>query len=168
MARKLLPNRISVRISPETVEAFYAKLREARALLPATPVVADSELNTWEKIGDTRRKEIPPTVAILKAHGSFLPPVLSMEEIEKDLALYDLLFDLTKALDTMAADLKRLQTIAGCEAVNIYRLAEEKAYADANLEIEDAIKAVNLIDKLPRSTDRKATKTTKTTPETGK
>ena len=167
MARKLLPNRVSIRVTPETVEALYTKLREFRALLPTTPVVMDAELATWEKMGDTRRKEIPPTVAILKEHGSFLPPVLNMEELEKDLALYDLIIEVTKTAQAMIDDLRRLQTIAGCEAVNVYRFAEEKAYSDAQFGVEDAIQAVNKIDKLPRSSDKKPSKMPKDIPKTG-
>ena len=167
MARKLLPNRVSVRVTAENMEAIFAKLRETRALLPPTPAVPDADLATWEKMGEGRRKEIPPTMAILKEYGSFLPPVLSMEELEKDLALYDLIAEVVKAAQVMIDDLRRLQTIAGCEAVNVYRFAEEKAYSDAQFGVDDAIQAVNLIDKLPRSSDKKPIKTPKDAPKQG-
>jgi hypothetical protein len=92
-----------------------------------------------------------------------------MSHVELDLTLYDQLGSLFPLIQrVLLDDLRRLQGIAGCEAINILRIAEDKAYADATLGIEDAVKARDIIEKTPRSTDKKAAKASKASADTPK
>ena len=166
MKRKLLPDRVSITLTLKDVQDFIEAIHLARTKLPPTPVVPDVEYERYEKMGEVKRKEATPTIAIFKEHGSYLPPTLSMEKVDKDLSVYDLVPLALEAVAKVTADLLRLQGLSGAEALNILRLAEDKTYAFTEADdVEDAIKARNEIDKLSRSSDKKPTKTTKITPD---
>ena len=153
---KLLKNRVVSGLAKEQVVAHGQDLQAARNKFVATPIVDDQESKTWEKIGSVKRAEATETLKVLRAYEAELPAHLSLSVANNGLSVFDNADAMIAFHEDAVNDLKRLKTIGGATGFNMIKCIEEHIYLQADQDREWAIGARNLIEKLPRSSDKKS------------
>ena len=153
---KLLQNRVPDGLPKETIQVYAIDLKAARSKLVPTPVVDDVDFKAFDKMGAVKRAEAEDTLKVLKNFGAVFPLPLSLTVIDNGLSVFDNADDAIALHTADIADLTRLKGMGGVTALNMMKCCEEYIYQQADLGNEEAILAKNAIEKLVRSSDKKA------------
>jgi hypothetical protein len=151
MAKKLLPNRISKTVQPNAL----TKVRQAAQLIlevigEDTPM-SEEEYKSLLKIADKRKQTCDDISAIMQEHPKLVLEPLSVEEIQKDKAFYEICDQIQSIFNNVLIRLKREQNIAGAEYANACSVFESDVDAKAmrgDMEaqiVQTELKAVNRI-----------------------
>lgn len=152
---KLLKNRVVSGLTQAETETYGLDLLTSRTKFVATPIVDDDEAKTWEKVGPVKRAEAAASLKVLRPYAAELPAHLSLPVADNGFSVFDNADAMIAFHEAAVADLKRLKTIGGATGLNMIKCVEEHIYLQADQDREWAIAARNLIEKLPRSSDKK-------------
>jgi hypothetical protein len=118
MSKKLLPNRSSKTVAPDAL----SKVRQAIALLEEvlgdpTPI-SDADYKGLRMIADRLKRITDDVYDIAKENEGYIKAPLSLAEMAKDKAFYELCDSIRSLLNGFFLRLEREQNIAGAEYFN--------------------------------------------------
>jgi hypothetical protein len=118
MAKQLLPNRISKTIAPDALTTIRKAVEMLHSVLGEDTFISEADYKSLPKIADKRKQETDDVMTIAQANPEFVHEPLSLSEMEKDKAYYELCDFLSATLKSMLIKLEREQNIAGAEYQN--------------------------------------------------
>ena len=129
MAKKLLPNRISKTVPQDAL----MKIRQAAQLImdvvgEDTPM-SEEEYQALNKIADKRKLACDDILSIMHEHPKMVLEPLSMAEMQKDKAFYEVCDQIQSVFNNVLIRLKREQNIAGAEYANACSIFERDVEA---------------------------------------
>jgi hypothetical protein len=148
---KLLPNRISETMSDAQLKQFREGIRLAAEALPKKPVMSKEDFDKIPKKAESRSKEANLRIKVVRKFPKFLPPTLSVQDVDNDNVLHeqisalrtDVLMPLMEVADFMLG-------LSGGEELNAYsRFADNMRKAKDEGDPE-AIEAFNDWDAVDR------------------
>jgi predicted DNA-binding protein YlxM (UPF0122 family) len=121
------------------------------AEIPKPPAVTNAAIKQRSKMGVKRLKEAEDELAIFKNYNSFLTPELSVVLMEKMLTSYKQSDSTETTLQALINKMWLHGDLAGIEVQVMLMLSEQLARIHAKLGNNDAIAAVNALEKLNRN-----------------
>jgi hypothetical protein len=136
----MMVNRISATLSDEQLKKVKESFKTIFDTLPLVGLTKDERV-TLPKISETNKIFVEDCLVALKNNGEFLPAYLRMEELEKDITLFNQLDEIASLSAQLTEKLSDTQMLAGSEAyitaLTAYRLFE--AASNAGLAGSDAV-----------------------------
>jgi hypothetical protein len=118
MAKKLLPNRSSKKVSPDALTKVAQAVQIILDVLGNRSVITEADYDALRKISDKLKQECDDVFAIAQANPEFVEPPLLLTEMEKDKLYYELCDHIEAALSPVMIFKKREQNISGAEYLN--------------------------------------------------
>ncbi len=109
-------NRISADLPAETTREILAQLQSIRAALPFLTDLSTSEIRALPKLGDKSRAFVSKALEIAQQNPDFLPRSFEVEEMAKDVALFEALQTIRLSLSQLLELIDDTTTLAGSEA----------------------------------------------------
>lgn len=148
---KLLPNRVSKALDPALMDNIQnAAEAFTRALGEPTPI-NDDELKKLQKVAETRKRIADDVFRVLEQHPASLNAPLSLEEIRKDKALYEMGLTLEALLVGLLFNVRREMSVAGAEYQNAMAIFEEDIKTDVNRNVAEARIVQAKLDAIERN-----------------
>ena len=148
----LLPIRLSVIMSAEQLAQFIAGAKMMREALPLKPAMSKKEYDKLPKKGPVRDLETPQILKVVRRYPKFLPPSVTLQDVENDAILYDQLSLLDKEhLKEIVELVEMLIGLSGSEELNAYSRFELNVKVAAADQDPDAIEAQNMLDAIDRN-----------------
>jgi hypothetical protein len=113
-------NRISAELTSVSVAAIHDAIQTIRAELPFLLSLTNDERRTLPKLGDNRLALDEDAHALMVAHPDFVPPFVSMEELEKDRVLRSQLDGIRLSLESLLNDVEGTEMELGSEMLLVY------------------------------------------------
>lgn len=124
----LILNRLSVVIPDSDFSAIKDKIKSISLTMPFLTGLTPRERETLPKIDVNNKAFVEDAIHALKTENIPLPMGASLEEMEKDLMLYEKLDEIALSLQDLLTKVRHTQMLAGSEAFTsalfIYRLVE--------------------------------------------
>ncbi|BBD55939.1 hypothetical protein [Planktothrix agardhii] len=122
-------NRISANLTPEDVAAIQAAILTIKEKLPFLVGLTKEERISMLKLGDKSRAFVQKTMELVKQNQDFLPRSFDIEEMEKDVELYNDLYPVLLSLHQLNELVEDTLMVVGSEAyaaaLVAYRYAKE-------------------------------------------
>ncbi len=155
----MLPNRVSAILSQTDYDAIMTAIDTINAKLPFLLNINQDDLQTVLRLGDKSRSFVEKAMEVATQNQGFLPRDFDVEEMRKDINLFESLFAVRQALMKLSENVDNTYTVVGSEAylaaLIVYNYAKSSAVGTAGLD--------GTIDELGKRFARKA-KTAKQTP----
>lgn len=120
---------ISASISQEEINQIMADLTSVQAKLPFTLKLSKAVKQTMPKLEDGRSSFVEKCLYYARTEPKILPPYTNIDELERDLALFNNLQNLAKELNRMADMINDTRIAAGSDAyvaaLTIYNAAKQ-------------------------------------------
>ncbi|MGC9400490.1 MAG: hypothetical protein ACP5HM_15325 [Anaerolineae bacterium] len=144
----MVANRIQAEITQEDQQAVLDILAEIRERLPFLLNLTAEERQALPKMGEKSRAFVDEALALVREDPDLLPADFEVEELEKDIALYDrlqpILFAVLQLEDLLLSTTVAASSDAYSAALAIYERAQEagkgETLAACLAEIEKAAK----------------------------
>ncbi len=124
MAKKLLPNRSSQKVSANDSMRVAQAVQVLLDVLGDRTVITDADYKALRKISDKLKQECDDVYAIAQANPELVESPLKLTEMEKDKLYYELCDYIEAALSPVLIQKNREQNIAGGEYLNGCNLFE--------------------------------------------
>ena len=122
---------ISAAISPEEIDQITADLASLQAKMPFVVKLSTAVKKTMPKLEDGRSPFVTKCLFYARKESKILPPYTNLDELERDLALFNNLQNLAKELNRMADMINDTRIAAGSDAyvaaLSIYNAAKQAA-----------------------------------------
>ena len=152
----MLPNRVSAVLSQTDYDAIMTAIDTINAKLPFLLNINQDDLQTVLRLGDKSRSFVEKAMEVATQNQGFLPRDFDVEEMRKDINLFESLFAVRQALMKLSENVDNTYTVVGSEAylaaLIVYNYAKSSAVGTAGLD--------GAIDELGKRFARK-TKTVK-------
>jgi hypothetical protein len=125
MATPLLPNRSSKNIAPDALIKIRQAIQLLQEAIGEDTFISDVDYKALPKMADKRKQETDDVLMIVQNNIEFVETPLSIVEIEKDKAFYELCDVIQSLLKPFLIQLQREQTIAGAEYMNACGIFEQ-------------------------------------------
>jgi hypothetical protein len=125
MSTLLLPNRSSKTIAPDALIKIRQAIQLLQEAIGEDTFISDADYKALPKMADKRKQETDDVLMIVQNNTEFVEPPLSIVEIEKDKAFYELCDVILSLLKPFLIQLQREQTIAGAEYMNACSIFEK-------------------------------------------
>ncbi len=112
----ILSNRVSETLSTEQLSNIKTAFQTLRDNLPFLIGLTQSERQTMAKMSTANRAFTESAINAISNNPDIFPPYISIDELRKDLVLYDQLDDIVKQANQISESLRDTQTMAGSEA----------------------------------------------------
>lgn len=127
-------NYVSATLSPEDRDAVIAWIANIREKLHFTIDVAPKLKRTMPKMGDKSRAFVQKALDVAVQHPDFLPRSFDIDEMKRDIDLFEIVYPLAMALSQLQADVDDTLAAIGSDAysaaLQVYRHA--KAHGDGS------------------------------------
>jgi hypothetical protein len=121
-------NYISGALAPQSREQILANLAEIRAQLPFMIELAGKEKRALPKMGDKSRAFVQKAMEVATQHPDYLPRSFDLEEMQRDVALFEAIYPIVMALTQLQAELDDTLVAVGSDAytaaLQVYRHAK--------------------------------------------
>ena len=151
MAKKLLPNRLSKTVSPDALIKIRQAIQLIGEVIGEDTPISEDDYKALLKIADKRKQVCDDVLTIMQEHPPLVLAPLSVAEIQKDKAFYEICDQMQSMFNNVLIRLKREQNIAGAEYANACSIFESDVDAKAmrgDTEaciVQTELKAVNRI-----------------------
>jgi hypothetical protein len=112
----ILSNRVSATLNAEQIAAVKAALLKVRETLPFMVGLTVEERQALPKINIVNRGFTEDAISAIDNNPGYFPSYLSVEELQKDLRLFDQLDELVQMATQVCEQLSDTQMLAGSEA----------------------------------------------------
>lgn len=123
-----MENRISATLTTEDLNAILAAIQTIKEKMPFLRAVASDELKYLPKMGDQSRTFVAKALEVATHNQDFLPRSFDVEEMKKDVELYEALRPVRLALGQLVETLDGTSALAGSEAyaaaLSVYQYAK--------------------------------------------
>ena len=130
-------NRISASLTPEDKLAVLAAIATIKEKLPFLLGLSPQESKSLLRLGDKSRAFVAKALEVATQNPDFLPRSFDIEEMRKDVELFEALYPITLALSQLQELLDDTVALAGSEAymaaLAVYNYAKATK-GDAGLE----------------------------------
>ncbi|MBC6422653.1 MAG: hypothetical protein GDA38_14830 [Hormoscilla sp. SP12CHS1] len=130
-------NRISASLTPEDKQAVLAAIDAIKEKLPFLLGLSPEESKSLLRLGDKSRGFVAKALEVATQNPDFLPRSFDIEEMRKDVELFEALYPITLALSQLQELLDDTVALAGSEAymaaLAVYNYAKATK-GDAGLE----------------------------------
>ncbi|MBC6480869.1 MAG: hypothetical protein GDA56_26925 [Hormoscilla sp. GM7CHS1pb] len=130
-------NRISASLKPEDKQAVLAAIATIKEKLPFLLGLSPEESKSLPRLGDKSRGFVTKALEVATQNPDFLPRSFDIEEMRKDVELFEALYPITLALSQLQELLDDTVALAGSEAymaaLAVYNYAKVTK-GDAGLE----------------------------------
>jgi hypothetical protein len=121
-------NFISGALDPKSREKIMADLADIRANLPFMIEMSSKAKQTIPKMGDKTQVFVKKALKIATEHEDYLPRSFSIEEMQRDVDLFDALYPIAMELNQLQAELDDTLAAVGSDAytaaLQVYRHAK--------------------------------------------
>jgi hypothetical protein len=135
-------NRISASLTPEDKQAVLAAIATIKQKLPFLIGLTPEESKSLPRLGDKSRGFVTKALEVATQNPDFLPRSFDIEEMRKDVELFDNLYPIVLAVSQLQELIDDTVAVVGSEAymaaLTVYNYAKT-AKGDAGLEavVED-------------------------------
>ena len=147
-------NRVSANLSPEDIAAVQEAIVTLKQKLPFLIGLTKEERISMLKLGDKSRAFVQKTMELVKQNQDFLPRSFDVEEMQKDVNLFNDLYPILLSLQQLNEQVEDTLMVVGSEAyaaaLVAYRYAKD-ANMGAGLD--------GVLDDIGRRFARKSSKT---------
>ena len=147
-------NRVSANLSPEDIAAVQEAIVTLKQKLPFLIGLTKEERISMLKLGDKSRAFVQKTMELVKQNQDFLPRSFDVEEMQKDVDLFNDLYPILLSLQQLNEQVEDTLMVVGSEAyaaaLVAYRYAKD-ANMGAGLD--------GVLDDIGRRFARKSSKT---------
>ena len=154
-------NRVSANLSPEDIAAVQEAIVTLKQKLPFLIGLTKEERISMLKLGDKSRAFVQKTMELVKQNQDFLPRSFDVEEMQKDVDLFNDLYPILLSLQQLNEQVEDTLMVVGSEAyaaaLVAYRYAKD-ANMGAGLD--------GVLDDIGRRFARKSSKTAADSSET--
>jgi len=156
-------NRVSANLSPEDIAAVQEAIVTLKQKLPFLIGLTKEERISMLKMGDKSRAFVQKTMELVKQNQDFLPRSFDVEEMQKDVNLFNDLYPILLSLQQLNERVEDTLMVVGSEAyaaaLVAYRYAKD-ANMGAGLD--------GVLDDIGRRFARKSSKTAANSSEAAK
>ena len=156
----MLPNRISASITPDVRAAILQTITSLQTQLPFLLDITPEERQALPKLGDKSKAFVAKALELATQNSGFLPKDFDVEEMRKDVQLYDDLSAIRQAMAKVFELIEDSWIVTGSEAyiaaLTIYTYAKNSSVGTAGLDgsIDElgarfARKAKSVVPKTP-------------------
>ncbi|PSB24824.1 hypothetical protein [Stenomitos frigidus] len=118
-------NYISGALLPQDREQILADLAEIRTKLPFIIEMAGKAKRALPKMGDKSRAFVHKAMEVATQHPDYLPRSFDLEEMQRDVALFEAIYPIAMALNQLQAELDDTLVAVGSDAysaaLQVYR-----------------------------------------------
>ena len=153
MNRKLLPNRSSKAPAADALTKVRQAIQLLNEALGDEIAITDEDYKSLRKIADKLKRITDDVFEIAKENTDFVKAPLSVAEMTKDKAFYELCDSIRALLDAFMLRLEREQNVAGAEYHNACSVFEGDVDNDVKRDSSNA-KAMNVqaqLEKIDRN-----------------
>lgn len=111
-----MENRVDVVLTPEQMEAVKAGLASLGSILDFAVPLTGADRVALLKLGDKSVAFVNKSLEAAKAHPGSIPPAVKVDELERDVKLYDQLNEIARRLATLQRAVEDTAMVAGSEA----------------------------------------------------
>ena len=155
-----IPNRISAAVQQADVDAAMAAITTIKTKLPFLVGLTTDEQKAMPKLGDKSRAFVTKALELATQNPGFLPRDFDVEEMRKDVKLFDSIYPVQQALMKLSETLDDTATVIGSEAyvaaLLVYNYAKSSGIGTSGLD--------GVVDELGQRFARKAAAPAKKTP----
>jgi hypothetical protein len=144
-------NRISLQLTSAEVDAIQTALATLTSSVPASPGLSKDDRMGLPKMGDKSRAFVRKALDLARLDASFLPRTFDVEEMEKDLNLFETLYPFLMAVTQLQERLEDLCLLSGSESYSAALVVYNNAKINGQGQDLDA-----LVDSLGRRFIRKS------------
>lgn len=134
-------NRVSATLSAEDRQAVLAAIQTIREKLPFLIDLSPEDRRSLPSMGDKSRAFVSKALEVAKQNPDFLPRSFDIEELEKDVALFEALYPIWQALSQLTELLDDTKMAVGSEAyvgaLLVYNYAKNSPLAVGMDELVD-------------------------------
>lgn len=134
----VLNNRLSVTVDPQVITEVKSKIAEINTLLPFLTGLTATERKTLPKINRSNKLFVEDTLDSMRQNEGIVPGYISLDEVEKDYALYNELKVLALELAELSEKVNDTRILAGSEAYATSLLAYKMFGVAANSGVAGA------------------------------
>ena len=109
-------NRISASLSPEDKQAVLAAIATIKKKLPFLLGLSRSESKSLQRLGDKSRGFVAKALEVATQNPDFLPRSFDIEEMRKDVELFEALYPIVLAVSQLQELLDDTVAVVGNEA----------------------------------------------------
>ena len=109
-------NRVSATLSNGDLKAVLAAINTIREKLPFLIDLSPSERQSLPKMGDKSRAFVTKALEVATQNPDFLPRSFDIEEMKKDVELYEALYPIWQTLTQLCELVDDTQVVVGSEA----------------------------------------------------
>lgn len=120
-------NQVSASLSPKDLKDAVAKIEEIKAMFPFLITLTNAEKLRLAKFGDKSLAFARKTLALAQKNQEFLPRNFSVEEMEKDVNLYEALYSVIQPLNQLLERVMDTFRKTGDEAYQAARIVYNSA-----------------------------------------
>ena len=153
MNKKLLPNRSSKAPAADALTKVRQAVQLLNEALGDEIAITDEDYKGLRRIADKLKRITDDVFEIAKENEDFVKAPLSVAEMTKDKAFYELCDSIRALLDAFVLRLEREQNVAGSEYYNACSVFESDVDNDVKRDSSNA-KAMNVkaqLDKIDRN-----------------
>ena len=125
-------NRVSANLSPEDIAAVQEAIVTLKQKLPFLIGLTKEERISMLKLGDKSRAFVQKTMELVKQNQDFLPRSFDVEEMQKDVDLFNDLYPILLSLQQLNEQVEDTLMVVGSEAYAAALVAYRYA-KDANM-----------------------------------
>ncbi len=133
----MIENRISASLAPEDKDQIMAAIATIKEKLPFLKGLGPDESRSFARLGDRSRGFVAKALEVAVQNPDFLPRSFDIEEMRKDVELFEALYPIVLGLSQLQELLDDTIAIVGSEAymaaLAVYDYAK-KAQGDSGLE----------------------------------
>ncbi|MBQ4819640.1 hypothetical protein [Aquimarina sp. MMG016] len=131
-------NRLSVTVDPQVITEVKNRIEEINTLLPFLTGLTKNERVTLPKINRSNKVFVEDALDSMRKNGDILPNFISVEEVEKDYALFNELKSLALDVEELSRKVSDTRMLAGSEAFTTSLLAYKMFGVAANSGVAGA------------------------------
>ena len=155
----MLQNRISAVLPQPDAEAVMGSIASIQSNLPFLIDLTTDEIKALPKLGDRSRAFVTKALELATQNPGFLPREFDVEEMRKDVKLFEAIYPLQQGLMKLSEKLDDTAIEVGSEAyvaaLLVYNYAKSSGIGTTSLD--------GVVDDLGQRFARKTTTATKTT-----
>jgi hypothetical protein len=118
-------NFISGALAPQDLEQILANLADIRKKMPFMLEMAGKTKRALPKMGDKSRAFVHKAMDVAAQHEDYLPRSFDLEEMRRDLALFEAIYTITMEVNQLQSELDDTLTAVGSDAysaaLQVYR-----------------------------------------------
>lgn len=113
---KVITNRVSATLTDETVSSIQKRFDDIVAMLPFLINLTSEERRELARLGDKSKAFVDKSLEVARQYPQILPVGLNVDEMQKDVDLFDDLYSLRMKLGNLAQKLDDTLAVTGNEA----------------------------------------------------